>query len=243
MFSADPGSDRRDDLAVDRPREKLLAYGAGGLTDLELLVVLLGTGSRRCNVVAVCRQLLAEFGDPRQLAEAHPREILKLCGVGAAKVARIFAALELGGRLSRKRWEPGESFTSSRQVFQHLHERLRYEKREIFVALFLDARNRLIAEHVISTGSLVASIVHPREVFRPAIRAAAASVICVHNHPSGDPGQSPDDVEITCRLYRAGEILGIQLLDHIIIGQGAYRSFLDARLAPFHDDVVSERRR
>ncbi|MGE3163383.1 MAG: DNA repair protein RadC [Planctomycetota bacterium] len=237
-----PAGAVRDSVA-ELPREKILAAGAAALTDIELLAVLLGTGSPPLDVFGVSGRLLEEFGDSRRLAGAHPQEVLKVRGLGAAKVARIFAALELGSRLSRQRWERGESFTSSRQVFQHLHESLRNEKREFFIALLLDARNRLIGEQVISTGSLVASIVHPREVFRPAIRLAAASVICVHNHPSGDPMQSADDVEVTCRLQRAGEILGIQLLDHIIIGDGAYVSFLDSQVPPFHAGAASAARR
>lgn len=216
------------------PREKILSGRVSLLSDAELLAVLLGTGTRHHPVLDVAREILEQFGPPRAIAESHPREVLQVSGLGLAKVSRIFAALELGSRVSRRRWEPGEPFRSSEQVFRHLHEVLRYEKREIFLALLLDARNRLIGEQQISTGSLVASIVHPRELFRAAIRRAAASVICVHNHPSGDPRQSPEDVEITCRLHQAGQIVGIQVLDHIIIGDGAYRSFLDERLPPFH---------
>ncbi len=214
-------------------RERLIANGCSQLSDEDLLALLLGTGTRREGVVRLARRLLDELGQLRALADVHPREVMMISGLAAAKTARLIAAVELGRRICRERWEPGEPFTSSRQVFSHYHFSLRSEKRELFFAVFLDARNRLIGEQEISRGSLVASIVHPREVFRPAIRAAAASVICVHNHPSGDPACSREDVAVTERLYDAGRTIGIELLDHIIIGEASYYSFLDHRIAPF----------
>jgi len=163
----------------------------------------------------------------------HPAELLRISGLGAAKVGRIVAALELGRRVCSRRWERGEPFQSSRRVFEHCHLNLRDRRRERFHGLFLDARNRLVGEDEISCGSLVSSVVHPREVFRPAIRHAAAAVICVHNHPSGDPSWSAEDVAITQRLYHAGSLIGIELVDHVIIGDGTYLSFVDEGLPPF----------
>ena len=215
------------------PRERLLACGPSVLTDSELLAVLLGTGRRGENVLQLAARALAEAGDLRRLADAHPRELMQLHGFGAVKSTRLTAAAELGRRICREPWHPGVAFTSSRQLFTHYHPLLRDEKREFFFAVYLDARNRLIGECEISRGSLVASLVHPREVFRPAIRMAAAAIICVHNHPSGDPGPSAEDVAITRRLHEAGRTLGILLLDHVIIGDGDYRSFVDRGLPPF----------
>lgn len=207
--------------------------GPSALSDLELLAILVGTGSRHAGVFQVAAAILERFGDLRLLQEAEPREVLRQSGMGMAKVARIFAALEMGRRSAGRPWQPGTPFRSARQVYEHLHQRLRLEKRERFLALFLDARHRLINEQEISRGSLVASIVHPREVFRPAIRLAAAAVIGVHNHPSGDPGHSGDDVLITRRLHEVGELIGITLLDHIIVADGGYCSFAEQGISPF----------
>jgi DNA repair protein RadC len=125
---------------------------------------------------------------------------------------------------------PGERFTSSAEVFRHFHERLRDHRKEVFLALLLDGKNRVIREVKVSEGSLTASIVHPREVFAPVVRDSAAAVLFVHNHPSGDPTPSREDIEITTRLREAGELMGVRVLDHIIIGSGSYVSFADRGL-------------
>lgn len=214
-------------------RERILGNGPAGLSDHDLLALLLGTGRPGEGVLRLARHALERFGDLRAFAEVDPHEVMEIPGLGEAKAARLFAAVELGRRICRRRWELGEPFTSSAQVFSYYHPSLRDEKRELFFAVFLDARNRLLGEQEISRGSLVASIVHPREVFRPAIRAAAATLICVHNHPSGDPRYSQQDLAVTRRLYEAGRTIGIELLDHIIIGEDSYYSFMDHRIAPF----------
>lgn len=227
----------RDFSMSSLPRERLLQDGARALSDLELLSVLIGTGGGRRSVYEVAEALLRELGDLAALATAHPTEIGHLEGLGQAKVARIFGAVEVGRRVAQRPWTPGQEFTSSRQVYRHLQARLRDERRELFLVLFLDARHRLMGEEEVSRGSLVASIVHPREVFRPAIQRAAAAVICVHNHPSGDPGHSPEDLAITRRLAEVGRMVGIELLDHVIIGYDSYTSFVDQALPPFdHPD-------
>lgn len=244
-FAADDSHDggvappREPPLGDVPPRERLLFAGASALSEVELVALLLGTGRRGEGVVQLARRLLAEAGDLRLLAEAHPRELMTIHGLGAAKAARVSAALELGRRLLSSPWRPGEAFTSSQQVYAHYHPLLRAEKREIFFAVYLDARNRLIGEREISSGSLVGSLVHPREVFRPAIQMAAAAVICVHNHPSGDPSHSTEDVAITRRLHEAGNTIGILLLDHVIIGDGSYCSFVDRGVPPFDTEPPS----
>lgn len=229
----------RDRAPLDRaardalPRELLLAHGSAALADVDLLTLLLGTGAGRQGVAALAAELLEGLGDIRVLADMHPRELLSHRGIGAAKATRLLAAVELGRRISSRAWPVGQSFESSRQVFAHCHPWLRDERRELFLAYFLDARHRLITEYEVSRGSLVASLVHPREVFRPAIRVAAAALIVVHNHPSGDPAPSPEDYAVTERLHRAGRLLGISLLDHVVVGDGRYVSFADGRLGPF----------
>ncbi len=220
-------------MTLPTPRDRVISRGADSLDDGELLALLLGTGSAEAGVLELARWIEQEVGGVRALSQMHPAELLRIPGLGSAKVGRILAALELGRRICSRPWERGEPFSSSRRVFEHCHLRLRDQKRERFHGLFLDARNRLVGEEEISCGSLVSSLVHPREVFRPAIRHAAAALICVHNHPSGDPAWSADDVAITQRLFDAGALIGIDLVDHVIIGDGRYLSFVDERIPPF----------
>lgn len=215
------------------PRERILTFGPSVLSNSELLALIIGTGRSGENVVALADRILRNVGGLRELGESHPTELMMMRGVGAAKSARMFAAVELGRRICGRRWKLGEPFRSSQQVFAHYHYALRDQKSEAFFAAYLNARNRLIGEREVSRGSLVASIVHPREVFRPAIRVAAAAVICVHNHPSGDPSYSGEDLAITRRLHEVGETIGIPLMDHIIVGDGRYTSFVDQKIPPF----------
>jgi DNA repair protein RadC len=215
---------------ADRPREKLLRLGEGSLSDTELLAVILRTGDGAAGTSAVdmAREILAAFGsDLGCLAAASPAEICRVRGVGPAKAAGIRAALALGVRLAEKRLGENEHYSSPGQVFHHYGQRLRREKKEHFLILLLDGKNRLIREVPVSVGSLNQSLVHPREVFSPAVRDSAAAVILVHNHPSGDPAPSREDLEITRRLRQAGETLGIRVLDHIIIGHDTYVSLAD----------------
>lgn len=215
------------------PREQILERGPGSLADVDLLAILIGTGSAGRGVAELARELMVGIGDLRILADMHPRELISHPGIGAAKAARLMAAVELGRRVCSRVWPVGETFQSSRQVFAHCHHWLRDQRREHFIAYLLDARHRLITEYEVSRGSLEASLVHPREVFRPAIRVAASSLIVVHNHPSGDPSPSEEDRRVTRRLADAGRLLGISLLDHVIVGDGRYYSFVDECEPPF----------
>ncbi len=150
--------------------------------------------------------------------------------MGAVKAAELQAVCELARRFGIETMRPGDRYTSSTEVYQHFHERLRDRRKEVFIALLLDSKNRVLREVQISEGSLTASIVHPREVFAPVVRESAAAVLFVHNHPSGDPTPSREDLEITTRLREAGELMGVRVLDHIIIGSGQYVSFVDRGL-------------
>jgi len=236
LGAAGPGAAPRARPARRGARERLWLAGAGALADADLIAVLLGTGSPRVAVTALASELLESAGGLRGLAAAHPAELVRSSGVGEAKAARLLAAVEIGRRVCGIPWQRGESFRGAQQVFDHFAPRLRDERRELFIAAYLDVRRRLIGEELISCGSLVASIVHPREVFRPAVRLAAASVIAVHNHPSGDPTPSAEDWAVTERLRRSGETLGIELLDHVVIGDGAWSSLRDE----CHRPVVEE---
>lgn len=211
----------------ERPREKLLKRGADTLSDAELLALILGTGDAVSGKSALDlgRELLTEFGDLRTLAKATASEICRIKGAGPAKAACIKAALELAGRFQTRRLENQEKFTTPLQIFEHYHYAYRDRRKEYFLVLLLDGKNRIVRELQVSEGSLNQSIVHPREVFSQAVRESAAAVILVHNHPTGDPTPSREDLEITRRLKDAGDLMGIKVLDHIIIGDGSFLSF------------------
>ena len=212
----------------DRPREKLLDRGAEALTDAELLAILLRTGNASTGESALdhARLLLTKFGGIKGIDNAPVTDLRSIKGIGPAKSAQLKAGLEIGRRLGREKWEAGQALRSSEDVFRHFAE-LEKEKREIFYVVLLNNKNRKIREVKISEGSLTASLVHPREVFNPVIRESAAAVIFVHNHPSGDPAPSPEDIDITRRLKQVGEVMGIRVLDHVVIGRDRYYSFSD----------------
>ena len=217
----------------ERPREKLLKRGAAALSDAELLALVLRTGDAAAGKSAIDlgRELLERFdGNLRELAQAELNELQQIKGLGLAKAASIKAAFTLGSRFQARRLETLERFTSPAQVFDFFHHELRDNRKELFLILLLDGKNRITRKVQVSEGSLNQSIVHPREVFAPAVRESAAAVIFIHNHPSGDPAPSREDREITRRLKEAGEILGIKVLDHIIIGDGSYFSFVESGL-------------
>ena len=223
----------RDWPEDERPREKLLKRGAAALSDAELLALVLRTGDAAAGKSAIDlgRELLERFnGNLRELAQAELNELQQVKGLGLAKAASIKAAFTLGSRFQARRLETLERFTSPAQVFDFFHHELRDNLKELFLTLLLDGKNRITRKVQVSEGSLNQSIVHPREVFAPAVRESAAAVIFIHNHPSGDPTPSREDREITRRLKEAGELLGIKVLDHIIIGDGRYYSFVESGL-------------
>jgi DNA repair protein RadC len=216
----------------DRPREKLLDKGAQALSETELLAIILRIGNAGTGESAIdhARQLLNRFGGLRGIDEASASELSVVKGVGPAKIAQIKAALEIGRRLGNHRWQPGVPLRSSEDVFHHFRDILGKEKRELFYVTLLDNKNKKIRDVKISEGSLTASLVHPREVYNPVIRDSAAAVVFVHNHPSGDPAPSQEDLEITRRLKQVGEVLGVRVLDHVVIGHERYFSFSDKGL-------------
>jgi DNA repair protein RadC len=214
----------------DRPREKLLEKGAETLSQAELLAIILRTGEASTGQSAVDhgRTLMTRFEDSfRRLEEASIQDLCAIKGIGPAKAAQIKAALEIAKRFAQEEIKKGEQFRSSADVFNHYREHLGGLKKEEFHVLLLDAKNRKIKDVRVSEGSLTSSLVHPREVFNPVIRESAAAVILIHNHPSGDPLPSQEDLQITRRLREIGEVMGVQVLDHLIIGKGKYVSFVD----------------
>ena len=216
--------DRFSDCTSDRPRERLFAMGSAALSDRELLALVLRTGAPRNSVLALASRLLELCGGLRGLARAPAQQLRELPGVGAAKSASLLAALEIGRRLASRRLRAGDVLKSPADIYHHFHPHLRDVPQERFLVVLLDGRHRVLREVAISQGTLTASLVHPREVFRPALREAAAAIILVHNHPSGDPAPSQEDLEVTRRLVRAGEILGIPVLDHVVVAERGYVS-------------------
>jgi DNA repair protein RadC len=216
----------------ERPREKLLQRGPEALSEAELLALVLRTGdaSSRSSALDHARLLLQRFGSLRRLGTATISELCAIKGIGPAKAAELLAVFELARRFGRTPLRPGSRYSSPQEVFDHFHERLCDHRRERFIALLLDSKNRLLREVGISEGSLTASIVHPREVFAPVVRESAAAVLFVHNHPSGDPTPSSEDLEITRRLKEAGDLMGVRVLDHVIIGNENFVSLADRGL-------------
>lgn len=211
----------------ERPRERLIRYGPEGLSDAQLLAILLRTGSQRQDAVELAMTLIEEFSGLSQLARASVGELCKVRGVGPAKAAHLRAALELGRRTISSPLHSGMRVRGSQDIFRHYHARLRGIKHELFKVVLLDGKNRILNDATISEGSLTVSIVHPREAFNPAVRDSAGAVIFIHNHPSGDPTPSREDHQLTKRLVACGDLLGIKVLDHIILGDGGYFSFAD----------------
>lgn len=204
--------------AVDAPRERLAALGAEALADAELVALLLRSGSARLAARDVAQALLRRHGGLRGLARAPFADLRREPGLGDAKVATLLAAFELGRRVASARLRPGDPIRSPADVHRHFHPLLRDAPHERFLVVLLDGRHRVIRPVLTSQGTLTASLVHPREVFAPALREPAAAIVLVHNHPSGDPEPSEEDLSITKRLVQVGDLHGIAVLDHVIIG-------------------------
>jgi DNA repair protein RadC len=213
--------------ASERPRERLYFNGPTALADAELLALQLGSGRRGQDAVQVARELLAAYGS---LAEVAGRDVIELArqrGVGRAKAARLAAAFELTRRLRARTPGARTSLGSPAEVFAAFGPLMEDLKREVFRIALLDAKNALVRDLVISEGTLSASLVHPREVFKPAILESAASVILLHNHPSGDPTPSRDDIRLTRQLVECARLLDLRVHDHVVIGRGQFISLAE----------------
>lgn len=218
-------------VAAERPRERLLALGPAALTTIELLAILIGTGTSQVDVLAVAQELSRlATGSLRELSRRPLGELAKVVGVGRAKAARVVAALELARRLAGESRATPYEVRSPSDVYRWSGPKMRDLAVEEFHLLTLDAQNRITRDLVITRGILDGSLVHPREVFRAAVAEAAAAVIVVHNHPSGNPAPSADDRAVTHQLAEAGRILDIPVYDHLVVGGDHYFSFTEAGL-------------
>ncbi len=214
-----------------RPREKLMYYGADALSDTELLSLMIRTGSTSKSAIELAEEVLA-YADSEAggLRCVTAEELTNIDGIGASKACSIVAGMELVKRCGSNPVNERIRIKSPADVADHLMESLRYEKKEHFITLLLNAKGEVEAKVPVSVGELSTAVVHPREVFKPAIRRSAASIIAVHNHPSGDPTASAEDINTTIRLVEASKIIGINFLDHVIIGDGRYVSMREEGL-------------
>ena len=211
---------------VERPREKLMQYGPGKLSNSELLAIVLRSGKKGENVIELANKILKRFSKD-ELPNLTFNDLKDYPGLGPAKACEIVACFELGKRLLKDK--KAEIYLKPREIWEELKD-LRDHKKEHFVIFYLDSRNQEIKREIVSVGSLNTNLVHPREVFEPAVRNLAAQIILAHNHPSGDPEPSEDDLEITKRLVESGKILGIEVIDHIIITKTGFISFKEKNL-------------
>jgi DNA repair protein RadC len=222
----------------NRPRERFLKQGPEALSDAELFAILLRTGTRGKknekgelmpgeNVIDMSNRLISEYGLDKIL-ECSLKELQEIKGIGPSKAMQILTIAELQKRINQAK-TPVKKITCAKDVFDYFHERLKDEKQENFYILMLNNKNSIIKEEAISKGILDSAIIHPREVFRPAIKNSSARIILVHNHPSGNPAPSEEDLDITGRLIKAGEELDIKVLDHVIVGDGEWWSWGESK--------------
>ncbi|UOQ93877.1 DNA repair protein RadC [Halobacillus shinanisalinarum] len=208
----------------DRPRERLIELGATHLSNQELLAILLGSGTRQESVTSLAQRLLIHFEGVMLLKDATIEELTAIRGIGSAKAVLILSAIELGRRIQQMKPVERYMIRSPEDGADFVMEEMRELKQEHFIVLFLNTKNQVLHRQTIFIGSLNASIVHPREVFKEAVKRSAASIICAHNHPSGDPTPSQEDIHVTRRLQECGKMIGIELLDHLVIGDRKFIS-------------------
>jgi DNA repair protein RadC len=214
----------RDFPQDERPRERFIKNGPQSLSNHELLAILLRTGTKEESVLQLSNRLLTNFEGLRLLKAATLEEITEIKGIGQAKAIQILAAVEIGRRIANLNYNERYVIRSPEDGANYVMNDMRFLSQEHFVCLYLNTKNQVLHKQTIFIGSLNASIVHPREVFREAIKWSAASIICLHNHPSGDPAPSREDIEVTKRLVECGKMIGIDVLDHLIIGENKFVS-------------------
>jgi len=212
----------------EQPVERLFTMGPQALSNGELLSCIIRTGSTGENAISLSNRILSELGNLKQLSVASPSQLIRINGIKKKKASQIIACFEIARRLESFKEEAKPKINSPEDVYRRLYPAMRESKKEHFIELCLDTKNQILKEETVSVGSLNANIVHPREVFKTALAESAAHIIVVHNHPSGDPTPSREDIEITKKLVEAGKIIGIDVLDHVIIGNDRHFSMKEA---------------
>ena len=212
----------------DRPREKLIAKGVENLKDSELLAILLRTGTKGKNVIEIASHILSKYSKKRLLQMTY-KDLAQITGIDSGKATTLLAAFELAKRTLEVNDTNLPVVTTAKDSVAQLSD-MRDLKKEHFVVLYLNAKNQLVHKETISMGTLNANLVHPREVFEPALKHSAAQIIAAHNHPSGDPKPSEDDLELTKRLAEAGKMMGIEVMDHVIVSKNSYFSFKEEKI-------------
>jgi DNA repair protein RadC len=216
----------RDLPIEEKPREKLQQLGPGSLSVAELVAIIIGVGTRKEDVMAMSRRIISEYGEKAIINETNPERLASALAIPIGKAQQIIACAEFGRRMFSVDGGKPVYIRTANQAFQHVAH-IGYLKKEQLRGLYLNSRHELIHEEVISVGSLTANIVHPREVFQPAMARGAVGVIIAHNHPSGDPHPTDADYNVTIQLRAAGQLLGIELLDHIVVAKGIYKTVME----------------
>ena len=209
----------------NRPRERFLKHGPETLSDAELFAILLRTGTKGENVIDMSNRLIKEYGLDK-LFECSLKELQEIKGIGPSKAMQILTIAEIQKRINQSK-NPIKKISCAKNVFDLFHEKLKDEKQENFYVLLLDTKNKIIKEELITKGILDSAIIHPREIFKPAIKNSASKIILIHNHPSGDSNPSKEDLDITKEIMKSGEVLGIKVVDHIIIGNDGWWSWME----------------
>ncbi len=209
---------------ADRPRERFLRHGPESMSTAELIAIILGSGTRGISVLQLAQDIVAQFGSLKKLSETTVEEFRKIKGLGTAKAIQLCAAISLGMRASKKAPTQKYKIKHPLHAYNLVKDELENEKRELFLTILQDVKGYVINHQVVAVGTLSSSLIHPREVFYPAVRNHAASLILAHNHPSGDPTPSPEDIEVTNNLIEVGKMMGIPVHDHLIVGENSYVS-------------------
>lgn len=213
---------------VERPRERFMEVGPSNLSNLELISIILKTGTKDTSVKDISNKLLEEIKSINDLQNFSINKLTKIKGIGKVKAITLLASLELGKRVYLETVEKNKlKVKNASVVYEYYKDKLRNKKQEFFCVMFLDTKKVLIDEKVLFIGTLDSSTIHPREIFKEALKYSASAIICVHNHPSGDATPSYKDVEVTSRLKEIGALIGINVIDHIIIGNNSYYSFYE----------------
>ncbi len=212
---------------AERPREKLIKYGRENLSDSELLAIILKTGTKNCNVNDLALKVIKELNGIENLKDISLNKLLKIKGIGLAKATELLVLSELAKRINKKNVKDKTIYNNPRIIYEHNKDIFEGLRQEYFYCLYLDSKKELIERKLLFMGTLNKSVVHPREIFKEAYRVSASSIICLHNHPSGDVAPSLEDIELTKSLIKIGKINGIPVVDHLIVADDGYYSFYE----------------